>query len=52
MFKFFFALAFWCKGPMEGEAHSLQVEVGTSDRNEDDDALSSDWSGDDALFAG
>ena len=42
---------FWCNGPSKGCSHSLQVDVGTSGRTEDDDALSSDWPGNDAVFA-
>ena len=45
-------IAFWCNGPMKGCSHGLQVDVGTSGRTEDDDALLSDWPGDDAVFAG
>ena len=45
-------IVIWCNGPERGCSLDLQVDVGTSGRNEDDDALSSDWPGDDALFTG
>ena len=37
---------------MRGCSLDLQIDVGTSGRNEDDDAWSLDLPGDDALFAG
>ena len=36
------SVTFWCNGPLKGCSHGLQVEVGTSGKNEDDDASSSD----------
>ena len=42
----------WCNGPLKGCTLDLQVEVGTSGRIKDDDALSSCLTGDDAVVAG
>ena len=43
---------FWCNALVEGWTHGLQVDIGTSGRNEDDHALLSGWLSNDALFAG
>ena len=32
----------WCNGPLKGCSHGLQVDVGTSGKKEDDDALALD----------
>ena len=41
---------FWCNGPVEGGTLSLRVDDGTSGRNVDNDALSSEWPVDAALL--
>ena len=42
----------WCNAPVKGWTHGLQVDIGTSGRNEDYDALPSGWLSNDAFFAG
>ena len=41
----------WCNGPVRDRSLCLQADVGTSGRIMDDDALSSCWTGDDAVVA-
>ena len=45
-------MTLWCNGPVEGGTLCLRVDDGTSDRNVDDDALSSEWPVDAALLTG
>ena len=43
---------FWCNGPVRDRSLCLQADIGTSGRIIDDDALSSCWTGDDAVVVG
>ena len=51
-FNALFVFIFWCNGPVGDCSLCLQADIDTSGRIVDDDALSSCWTGDDAVVAG